>query len=158
MEATESAVARVPVTQGLTETLALYDVKYAFGMKIYGEMDPSVTQPICIHHEASASLMAYGYARISGKPGVVTLNKAGTANVVMGMHEAQQSSVPLIILMDGMQPVADRQAFDHTSTTPLARCARSRRRSSRRGLPRATPSNFARHSGWRPRAGQAPSC
>lgn len=115
MAVAEQRSIRVPVGKGLTETLGLYDVRYAFGMKVYQEMVPDVTMPICIHHETSAALMAYGYARISGKPGVVTLNRAGTANVAMGMHEAWQSSVPLIVLMDGVAPslVGKHSTYEH---------------------------------------------
>src|SRR4051794_26018817 len=100
MAVMERSIARVPVSRGVEETLALYDVEYSFGMRIFEEGDYSATRPIPIHHEASAALMAYGYARLSGKPGIVALNRAGTSNVLMGMHEAWQSSVPLIVFVD----------------------------------------------------------
>jgi acetolactate synthase-1/2/3 large subunit len=90
------------VYKHLADTLALYGVKHVFGMRVYPEIDTSQLRPIVIHHETSAALMAYGYARISGRPGVMTLNRPGTMNVVMGLAEAWNSSVPVIVLMDGL--------------------------------------------------------
>ncbi|NIO07460.1 MAG: hypothetical protein GTO40_05440, partial [Deltaproteobacteria bacterium] len=66
------------------------------------EMDLSKIRPINIHHETSAGLMAYGYARISGKPGVMTLNRPGTMNVIMALTEAWNSSVPIVVLMEAL--------------------------------------------------------
>src|SRR5262245_11076404 len=71
-------------------------------MRIYPELDPTRIRPLNVHHETSAALMAYGYARVSGRPGVITLNRPGTMNVVMGLAEAMKSSVPIIVLMDGL--------------------------------------------------------
>lgn len=103
---------RVPANRAIAETLALYDVKYTFGMRILEEADPAVTQPVLIHYESTAGLMGHGYARVSGKPAIVTLNRAGTANMVMGLHEPWQSSVPLILLMEGVSPaVAGKNAL-----------------------------------------------
>jgi acetolactate synthase-1/2/3 large subunit len=103
--ATTSKV-RVSANRGIAETLAHYEVKYAFGMKILEELDPEVTLPVLVHYESTAGLMAHGYARVSGKPGFITLNRPGTPNMIMGLHEPWQSSVPVILLMDGVPPTA----------------------------------------------------
>ena len=89
----------------LSAMLADYGVQYLFGMRIYEDLDTSRVRPINVHHETSAALMAYGYARVSGRPGVVTVNRAATPNVMMGLAEAHSSSVPVIVLLDGV-PVA----------------------------------------------------
>ena len=73
-------------------------------MRVY-PLDRERVQQIVIHHEASAALMAYGYARVSGRAGVMTLNKAATPNAVLGLAEAWTSSVPVIVLVDGV-PIA----------------------------------------------------
>ncbi len=86
----------------LSEILIQYGVPQLFGMRIYPEMDPGRIQPMNIHFETSGGLMAYGYARVSGKPGVITLNRPGTMNIIMALTEAWNSSVPIIVLMDGM--------------------------------------------------------
>src|SRR5712692_5822232 len=87
------------VDQAVCETLSQYGVEYVFGMRIYTDLDTSRTRPICIHHETTAELMAYGYARISGKPGVCAINRPGTPNALMGLAEAYNSSVPIIVLL-----------------------------------------------------------
>lgn len=86
----------------LAEILSQYGIPQIFGMRIYPEMDLSKIRPINIHHETSGGLMAYGYARISGKPGVLTLNRPGTMNVIMALTEAWNSSVPIVVLMEGL--------------------------------------------------------
>ena len=86
----------------LTEALVGYGVSHLFGMRLYPELDPSQITPVPAHHESSAALMAYSYARVSGKPGVMTLHRAATSNAMTGLAEAWQSSVPVIVLIDGV--------------------------------------------------------
>ncbi len=86
MAVTATEVARVPASQGLPETLIRYGVKYVFGMRIIQEAYPDVLIPICIHHENTATLMAYAYARVSGKVGVAAINRPGNPNALLG-HE-----------------------------------------------------------------------
>ena len=90
------------VDEAVCETLSAYGVEYVFGMRIYTDLDVSRTRPIGVHYEASAELMAYGFARISGKPGVCAINRPGTPNALMGLAEAYHSSVPIIVLLDGL--------------------------------------------------------
>src|SRR5712692_9517527 len=90
------------VDQVVCETLSQYGVEYICGMRIYTDLDSSRTRPINIHLESSAELMAYGYARVSGKPGVCAINRPGTPNILMGLAEAYRSSVPVIVLLDGL--------------------------------------------------------
>ncbi|HZT05443.1 MAG TPA: thiamine pyrophosphate-binding protein, partial [Chloroflexota bacterium] len=96
------ARASMTVDQAVCETLSQYGVQYVFGMRIYTDLDTSRTRPINIHHESSAELMAYGYARVSGRPGVCAVNRPGTPNALMGLAEAYNSSVPIIVLLDGL--------------------------------------------------------
>ncbi|HXF81148.1 MAG TPA: thiamine pyrophosphate-binding protein [bacterium] len=107
MAATAPEGVRVPASQGLAETLVRYGVKYVFGMRIIQEADPDVLVPICIHHENTATLMAYAYARVSGRVGVAAINRPGNPNALLGMHEALQSSGAMVVLMDGV-PAAVR--------------------------------------------------
>src|SRR5439155_14331498 len=93
---------QMTVDEAVCATLAEYGVEYVFGMRIYTDLDTSRTRPICIHYETTAELMAYGYARVSGKPGVAAINRPGTPNILMGLAEAYNSSVPMIVLLDGL--------------------------------------------------------
>ncbi|MFI5266569.1 MAG: thiamine pyrophosphate-binding protein [Chloroflexota bacterium] len=86
----------------LARTLIGYGVECVFGMRVYHEMDLSRIRHINMHHETAGALMACGYARVSGKPGVLTLNRAGTGNVILGLAEAWNSSIPIIVLQDGL--------------------------------------------------------
>src|SRR5581483_6207436 len=79
-----------------------YGTTCVFGMRVYPEMDRSRIRHINMHHESAGGLMACGYARTSGRPGILTLNRAGTANVIMGLAEAFNSSLPIIVLQDGL--------------------------------------------------------
>ncbi len=114
------------VDQAVCETLAQYEVEYVFGMRIYTDLDTSRTRPINIHLESSAELMAYGYARVSGKPGVCAINRPGTPNALMGLAEAYNSSVPIIVLLDGLPIGMDGKnalySYDQVALTrPLAK-------------------------------------
>jgi acetolactate synthase-1/2/3 large subunit len=114
------------VDQAVCETLSQYGVEYVFGMRIYTDLDTSRTRPINIHYETTAELMAYGYARISGKPGVCAINRPGTPNTIMGLAEAYNSSVPIVVLLDGLPVGMDGKhalyAYDQVGLVkPLAK-------------------------------------
>jgi acetolactate synthase-1/2/3 large subunit len=54
---------------------------------------------ICNHHEQASSMAAEGYARISGKPGVVLVTSGpGAINAINGVFGAWTDSVPMLIL------------------------------------------------------------
>lgn len=54
-------------------------------------------QAILTRNETAAGMMAHGYARVSGKPGVVLTSHApGTANVVPALANAQADACPVI--------------------------------------------------------------
>ncbi|WP_302328536.1 thiamine pyrophosphate-dependent enzyme [Salirhabdus salicampi] len=51
-------------------------------------------------HEGGAAFMAEGYAKASGKPGVVMATRGvGAANLSIGVHTAHQDSTPMVILL-----------------------------------------------------------
>lgn len=120
MAATSTDIVKVPANQGLPETLIRYGVKYVFGMRILQEADPDVLIPICIHHENTATLMAYAYARVSGKVGVAAINRPGNPNALLGMHEALQSSGAIVVLMDGTPaPQAGKNSLYEMNTQAM---------------------------------------
>ena len=54
---------------------------------------------ILVRHEQSAAFMADGYARISGKPGVILATSGpGATNIVTGLYNSQMDSVPVVAL------------------------------------------------------------
>ncbi|EZP78454.1 thiamine pyrophosphate protein [Parageobacillus genomosp. 1] len=61
--------------------------------------EPSI-QLISARHEGGASFMAEGYAKASGKPGVVLATRGvGGANLAIGVHTARQDSTPMIVFL-----------------------------------------------------------
>jgi len=54
---------------------------------------------ILVRHEQGATHMADGYARATGKPGVVLVTSGpGATNTLTGIYTAQMDSIPLIVL------------------------------------------------------------
>ncbi|SEH63787.1 acetolactate synthase-1/2/3 large subunit [Halobacillus karajensis] len=55
---------------------------------------------ISARHEGGAAFMAEGYAKASGKPGVVMATRGvGAGNLAIGVHTAYQDSTPLVVLL-----------------------------------------------------------
>src|SRR5688572_27044057 len=54
---------------------------------------------VLVRHEQGAAHAAEGYARSSGKPGVVLVTSGpGATNTVTGILDAQMDSIPLVVL------------------------------------------------------------
>jgi acetolactate synthase I/II/III large subunit len=61
--------------------------------------EPSI-QLISARHEGGASFMAEGYAKATGKPGVVLATRGvGGANLAIGVHTAKQDSTPMVVFL-----------------------------------------------------------
>ena len=59
---------------------------------------------VTMRHESGAGFMGIGAARASGVPGVVTVTRGpGAANVTIAVHEAYQSSTPLVVIVGQVQ-------------------------------------------------------
>ncbi|MDE3196334.1 MAG: thiamine pyrophosphate-binding protein, partial [Acidobacteriota bacterium] len=54
---------------------------------------------VCHHHEQAAAMAAEGYARVTGKPGVVNVTAGpGGINALNGVFGAYTDSVPLLVV------------------------------------------------------------
>jgi thiamine pyrophosphate-dependent acetolactate synthase large subunit-like protein len=93
-------------------TIAAQGVKDAFG--VLGSGNLVVTNALCRHgarfhharHEMSATCMADGYARATGRVGVVSVHQGpGLTNTMTGLAEAAKSRTPLLVL-SGETPAA----------------------------------------------------
>lgn len=91
----------------LVRTLEKQGVEYIFGysggaaLPIFDALITSGTKIkfILSRHEQGASHMADGYARASGKPGVVLVTSGpGASNTITGLMTAQMDSVPIVVL------------------------------------------------------------
>ena len=92
--------------QIVVEALKRQSVEYIFGypggacMPIFDALvDAPEQKIILVRHEQGATHMADGYAKATGKPGVVLVTSGpGATNTVTGILTAQMDSVPLVIL------------------------------------------------------------
>mgnify|MGYP001173341761 FL=1 len=106
------------------------EVEYIFGypggavLPIYDELkNHSTIKHILVRHEQGAGHAAEGYARSSGKPGVVLVTSGpGATNVVTALTDAYMDSVPLVCI-SGQVPthLIGTDAFQECDTTGITR-------------------------------------
>ena len=106
------------------------DVQYIFGypggavLPIYDELkNHSNIKHILVRHEQGAGHAAEGYARSSGKPGVVLVTSGpGATNIVTALTDAYMDSVPLVCI-SGQVPthLIGTDAFQECDTTGITR-------------------------------------
>jgi acetolactate synthase-1/2/3 large subunit len=78
---------------------------------------------VLVRHEQGATHMAEGYARATGKPGVVLVTSGpGATNAVTGMTDALMDSIPLVVLT-GQVPtfMVGTDAFQEADTVGITR-------------------------------------
>ena len=90
------------VIQALTDQGVEHIFGYPGGaaLPIYDAMfQQDVVQHILVRHEQGATHMAEGYARSTGKPGVVLVTSGpGATNAVTGLTDALMDSIPLVCI------------------------------------------------------------
>ncbi len=105
-------------------------VKYIYGypggalLHIYDALfkEPEVTH-ILVRHEQAATHMADGYARATGKAGVVLVTSGpGATNAVTGIATAYMDSIPMVVI-SGQVPstVVGTDAFQETDMVGISR-------------------------------------
>ena len=114
----------------LVESLVREGVEFVFGypggavLPIYDELfgDERIRH-ILVRHEAGAAHAAEGYARSTGKPGVVLVTSGpGATNAVTGIADAFLDSIPLVVIT-GQVPTAliGSDAFQEADTVGITR-------------------------------------
>ncbi|MFA7597034.1 MAG: thiamine pyrophosphate-binding protein, partial [Novosphingobium sp.] len=114
----------------LVECLVRQGVEYVFGypggavLPIYDELfsDPRVRH-ILVRHEAGAAHAAEGYARSTGKPGVVLVTSGpGATNAVTGIADAFMDSIPMIVITGQVATnLIGSDAFQEADTIGITR-------------------------------------
>jgi len=102
-------------------------VEYVFGlsggaaMPIFDALVDSKIKLILVRHEQGATHMADGYARATGKPGVVLVTSGpGATNTVTGLLTALMDSVPMIVLTgQTISPMLGKDAFQEADVTGI---------------------------------------
>jgi len=99
----------------VVEALAAEGVRHVFGipgvhnLAVYDALGrQSAITHVLARHEQGAAFMADGYARASGRPGIVLVTTGpGATNALTPLVEAYASSVPVVVVMSdvgGCQP------------------------------------------------------
>ncbi|ALE16345.1 Acetolactate synthase large subunit [Altererythrobacter epoxidivorans] len=114
----------------LVDCLVEQGVEYVFGypggavLPIYDELfDNDRIRHVLVRHEAGAAHAAEGYARSTGKPGVVLVTSGpGATNAVTGIADAFLDSIPLVVIT-GQVPTAliGTDAFQEADTIGITR-------------------------------------
>ena len=114
----------------LVDCLVEQGVEYVFGypggavLPIYDELFADKRlRHILVRHEAGAAHAAEGYARSTGKPGVVLVTSGpGATNAVTGIADAFMDSIPMVIIT-GQVPSAliGTDAFQEADTVGITR-------------------------------------
>jgi len=105
-------------------------VEYVFGypggavLHIYDAIfREEAVKHILVRHEQGATHAADGYARATGKPGVVLVTSGpGATNAVTGIATAHMDSIPLVVLTGQVPtPVIGSDAFQEVDTVGITR-------------------------------------
>jgi acetolactate synthase-1/2/3 large subunit len=104
-ERSEGEVTTVSAAHALVEQLESYGVEYVFGtcghtnIALLDALSGSSIEFVIARHEQAAAHAADGYARVSGRPGVLLAHVGpGMMNAVTGVATAAMDSVPLIAI------------------------------------------------------------
>jgi len=114
----------------LIESLVRQGVEYVFGypggavLPIYDELfSDQRIRHILVRHEAGAAHAAEGYARSTGKPGVVLVTSGpGATNAITGIADAFMDSIPLVVITGQVATnLIGTDAFQEADTIGLTR-------------------------------------
>lgn len=88
---------------------------------IFDALVDSSIRLVLVRHEQGATHMADGYARATGKPGVVLVTSGpGATNTVTGLLTAQMDSVPMIVLTgQTITSMLGKDAFQEADVTGI---------------------------------------
>ncbi|MBU2341535.1 MAG: biosynthetic-type acetolactate synthase large subunit [Alphaproteobacteria bacterium] len=116
--------------QIVMDCLAAQEVEFVFGypggavLPIYDELfTDNRLRHILVRHEAGAAHAAEGYARSTGKPGVVLVTSGpGATNAVTGIADAWMDSIPMVVIT-GQVPTGliGTDAFQEADTVGITR-------------------------------------
>jgi len=119
---------RVPTgAEKLIQCLEREGVEYIFGLSggaaipIFDALVDSSIKLILVRHEQGAAHMADGYARATGRPGVVLVTSGpGATNTVTGLLTAHMDSVPMIVITGQcVQSMLGKDGFQEADVTGI---------------------------------------
>src|SRR6201997_3477592 len=115
--------------QIVIESLIAEGVEVIFGypggaiLPTYDALLDSKIKHVLVRHEQGATHMAEGYARVSGRPGVVMVTSGpGATNAVTGIADAYMDSTPMVVI-SGQVPTSmiGNDAFQEVDIVGITR-------------------------------------
>ena len=111
----------------LIQCLEREGVEYIFGlsggaaMPIFDALLDSKIKLVLVRHEQGATHMADGYARSTGRPGVVLVTSGpGATNTVTGLLTALMDSAPIVVITgQTISPMLGKDAFQEADVTGI---------------------------------------
>ena len=67
-------------------------------VELYRGLPGSRIRHVTPRHEQGAGFMADGYARVTGKPGVLHHHRPGMTNILTAMAQAYADSIPMLVI------------------------------------------------------------
>ena len=122
------ADAKLPTgAEKLIQCLEREGVEYIFGlsggaaMPIFDALVDSELELILVRHEQGGTHMADGYARATGRPGVVLVTSGpGATNTVTGMLTAHMDSAPIVVITgQTISSMLGKDAFQEADVTGI---------------------------------------
>jgi len=119
-------MARMSGGEAVAKTLQAAGVEFVFGMTVGGQAPFTVAviqsgmRLMTVRDEKCASLMATGYSKVSGKPGVCIASNPGAAHLALGMYEAHLSGNAIVAITSDPAPAGRwRQGADYLDQQAL---------------------------------------
>jgi acetolactate synthase I/II/III large subunit len=108
----------LPVTEAVAEVLAQLGADTVFGVvgsgnfKVTNALIARGARYVAARHEGGAAVMADAWARLTGRPGLLSVHQGpGLTNAMTGITEAAKSRTPLVVLAADVASAAVRSNF-----------------------------------------------
>jgi thiamine pyrophosphate-dependent acetolactate synthase large subunit-like protein len=108
----------LPVTEAVAEVLTRLGADTVFGVvgsgnfKVTNALIARGARYVAARHEGGAAVMADAWARLTGRPGLVSVHQGpGLTNAMTGITEAAKSRTPLVVLAADVASAAVRSNF-----------------------------------------------
>ena len=115
--------------QAVVEAFMKENVEYVFGLPggaclpLFDALYDAKFKVILVRHEQGAVHMAEGYARSTGRPGIVVVTSGpGATNTVTGLADAYMDSIPLVVVTGQVKSyLIGNDAFQEADVTGITR-------------------------------------
>ena len=122
-------MAKMTGAQAVVEAFSKEGVEYVFGLPggaclpLFDALYDAKFKVILVRHEQGAVHMAEGYARSTGRPGVVVVTSGpGATNTVTGLADAYMDSIPLVVITGQVKSfLIGNDAFQEADVTGITR-------------------------------------